>query len=340
MNSVNPFNPMQAMLDNSLINEEYSMPSEEYVDLLLRNKLESNQRKNITTFGHMTGGAVLGKDRFGILIDSETKYYSNNFGYRDSDWNSKAEILAIGCSNTYGIGITEEGRWTNILEKKINKKIQNLSIPGGSINELVSKSFEYFKQFGNPEIMLCLFPDPFRVKLPFKKNLINGDFLKYDMNRRDGHSTDLILNTIHFDHNSGNISKKNKYFKTPYSYEEVLPIELPIFFSMQSIHMLEQYCKSNNIKLIWSSWDCNFLDVLNNIKQNPFNNFFSNEDLLINEAHFYKNCHKNYKNKFEKYFDTGLDIEKGLEHVHPGVHKHVHIAEAFYEKINNDNKDK
>ena len=311
-------NPLQAMLDIHIPNEEYSMIGIRYIDLLLKNSLNSPNTPTSRT--EMGFGSNFKQ------VDIETEYYFNNFGYRDSDWNSKTEILAIGCSNTYGVGVPIEGRWTNILEKKINKKINNLSIAGGSINELVSKSFEYFKQFGNPETMLCLFPDPFRIQLPFKEKLIKGYWY--------GDNTDLFLQTVNFPYSQNNF-EKIKYFKMPYSYEEILPLELPLFFSMQSIHMLEQYCKSNNIKLIWSSWYSDFVNVLQNIQEDIFNSFFLNEQITFNVPKFVEeNCHKDYKDKFEKYFDHGADIENGLEYAHPGVHKHVHIAEAFYKEIN------
>ena len=320
-------NPLRAMVDNLEINKKQSIILEEYKNKLLKNNLDCDknmygdpfQQKNTTT---------LGRHRSNFIVDRETEYYLNNFGYRDSDWNSKAEVLAIGCSNTHGYGVSVDGRWTNILEKTIDKKIHNLSFPGGSINELVYKSFEYFKTFGNPDIVLCLFPDPFRIKLPVKKNLKITDF--------DSADVDSLMENVSFDHNPKENFQKTKYFKIPYSYEEVLPMELPLYFSMQSIHMLEQYCKSSNIKLIWSSWHYEFINVLNNMQENTFNNFFSNTNLFINAGLYSldQNCHKDYKDKFEKYFHCGLDNEDGLNNAHPGVHTHVHIAEAFNKEIN------
>lgn len=313
-------NPLSAMLNNNNNNEHYSMTSQQYKDVLLKNQLELHFHGPSTQFGfNLSHGQV----------DIETEYSTNNFGYRDTDWNSKAEILAVGCSNTFGVGVPVEGRWTNILEKKLNKKIQNLGIAGGSINELISKSFEYFKKFGNPETLLCLFPDPFRIPLPFKKNLIIGNYHKNDL----PDEIDLFIENVCFTY-SEEYFKKSKYFKIPYSYEQVLPLELPIFFSMQSIHMLEQYCKSNNIKLIWSSWYDDLPRVLDDTQEDIFSSFFSLLSCNINTRTIEQNCHKNYKNEFEKYFDKGADIEYGLDFSHPGVHWHVHIAEAFYKEIN------
>ena len=157
-------NPLLAMIDGHPRSKDYSMLSKRYRHLLLKNTLTRYIDIDTTRFGQERTN--------GILVDPKTEYSINSFGYRDIDWIGKAEILAVGCSNTWGYGVPVDGRWTNILGEKINKEIRNLSFPGGSINDLVAKSFEYFKIFGNPEIMLCLFPDPFRLRLPIKKNII------------------------------------------------------------------------------------------------------------------------------------------------------------------------
>lgn len=320
-------NPLYAMINGHEPHEDYIMPTEQYRTILLKNNLQHFTETNRTTLGL--------KRLKGIVVDAETEYHLNNFGYRDVDWNGDGEILAIGCSNTFGYGVSVDGRWTNILAKSINKEIRNLSFPGASINDLVAKSFQYFKIFGNPKIMLCLLPDPFRIRLPFKKNLIKGNFMN-----NDNFDLDLFIGDVYFNHEPEKISLKNKYFKIPYTYGDILPLELPIFFSMQSIHMLEQYCKSNDIKLIWSSWHYPTVEVLNKAGEKIFDNFFSNDGLVINHSYldgnekFNDNCHEEYRDKFKKYFDMGCDIEDGVNFAHPGVHKHIHIAEAFYEEIN------
>lgn len=50
---------------------------------------------------------------------------------------------------------------------------------------------------------------------------------------------------------------------------------------MQAIHLLEQYCRSNNIKLIWSSWHTDTVNALSNDKENIFSNIVFNKDLVI-----------------------------------------------------------
>jgi hypothetical protein len=329
-------NPLLAMIDGYETDEDYSMYSEQYRNLLLKNTLTRYKDINTTRFG---------QNRIdNILVDPKTEYSINNFGYRDIDWTKKTEILAIGCSNTWGYGVPVEGRWTNILEKKINKKIRNLSFPGASISELVAASFEHFKIFGNPEIMLCLFPDPFRLTLPIKKNIIKEFTLNKEDSKNNLSKPDLTFGDIQLDVHPGPISQRNKYIKRPYTYREILPLEVPLFFSMQAIHLLEQYCRSNNIKLIWSSWHLDTVNALSSDKENIFSDIVFNKDLVISyhlnnknkleNKEFDEDCHKEYENYFKHCFHIGGDIEDGLSHAHPGVHKHIHIAEGFYQEMN------
>ena len=278
------------------------------------------------------------------LYDNALRYWALKLAakvYQEENWIEKAEILAVGCSNTWGYGVPVDGRWTNILGERINKEIRNLSFPGGSINDLVAKSFEYFKIFGNPEIMLCLFPDPFRLRLPIKKNITK----EFTLNKEDSKNNppDLTFGDIQLDVHL-EISQRNKYIKRPYTYREILPSEVPLFFSMQAIHLLEQYCRSNNIKLIWSSWHPQTVMALNNDKENIFSNVVFNKDLVIDyhlnninkleNKEFDEDCHKEYENYFKECFHIGGDVEDGLENAHPGVHKQIHIAEGFYQEMN------
>jgi hypothetical protein len=308
-------NPLYTMLKDYQGTFGYNEHSEDYVEFLLNNSL-GFPLKNYKSLGFSRGGG---------MIDTQTEYSYNNFGYRDKYWKGNSEILALGCSNTFGSGVPVKGRWTNILGSMMNQEIRNLSEPGVSIQKIISQAFAYFKEFGNPKTIVCLFPDPFRLNLPINKNLIISN----------DHNHDTFLNTVHLiSHNGTDVSKRVRYSKKPHKYEDVLPMELPLFFSMQSIHMLEQYCKSNSIKLVWTSWMEDIHYVFNNLENIPFDNFVFNEDFIINSLVFDKDCHENERNIFTRYFDHGNDTEEGIEYSHPGAHKHIHIAEAFYKEIN------
>lgn len=290
---------------------QYSKTKEEYVDFLFKNKLETFQ-SNKSTRGFYRGN---------VLVDQETEYQNNSFGYRGGEWLGQADVLALGCSMTYGVGIPMDGSWPAILSKIINKNVRNLSQPGASINEIVAKAFKYFEIFGNPKTIVCLLPDPYRITISNNQNLITSQ------DKEDRLLTTVFLNGLH------DIEKREKYLKKPYCYEDVLPQEVPIFFSTQYIHMLEQYCKSNNINLVWSTWFNDFGKAIDSIEDTIFNNFFYSNEFSIDLKDVETECHKEYVKDFIKYFDSGLDIEDNYDYRHPGVHKHIHIAEVFYDKI-------
>jgi hypothetical protein len=309
-------NPLFAMIQDPHDKDErndYGLGKQYYIENFLKNDL-GYYDKNVTQFGQLR--------KTGIRVDLGTEYKTNNFGFRDKDWNGSAEILAVGCSNTYGIGVPVEGTWPTIFQDMVKKEVRNLSRPGISTNELVSQLFAYFKKFGNPNFIFCLFPDPFRIKLPTNKNLMNS--LMPQVNEAFAHVN------LDFTH-SQKISSRPQYSKKPYLYEDVIPVELPLFFSMQAIHILEQYCISNNIKLLWSTWHPDLHQVMLTVKDNPFNSFYPNEAFLVMNK-ITDDCHQEYKELLGKYFNHGLDTEEDLSQAHPGVHRNVHIAEAFYKK--------
>lgn len=146
-------------------------------------------------------------------------YRSDNF-LTNHDGN---HILFSGCSNTFGFGLNKEEMWSKIVYDKINKNIKcsgyfNLSTPGGGIQLIISNLFRYFKEFGHPNYIFLNLPEHER-------------FIGY-------------------------MAKSNSYTKINFSGKN-LDLESEQFFSIinyQYYFMLEQYCKTNNIKLYSSSW--------------------------------------------------------------------------------------
>jgi hypothetical protein len=312
-------NPLYAMVDGGSHGGRHHPDYQENTDYYVNNYLHmplGYLDKNSKRFGF--------KARAGIVVDANTEYVTNNFGFRCKDWDGAAEILAVGCSNTYGLGVPSDASWPKILEKMTNKNVHNLSHPGVSIQELVFQMFSYFKEFGNPKTIVCLFPDPFRMIVPTKKGLV-GVTKDIEKNK--------FIESIHLErYTNEKISDRPQYLKIPYDYYDILPMEFALFFSMRAIHMLEQYCAASEIKLIWSSWNFPILDIFDQIENLPFTNFINSKEFIVDTG-IEKQCHTSYENIDNKYFGSGQDIESGPEHAHCGVHKHIHIAEEFYKEL-------
>jgi len=174
------------------------------------------------------------------LVSPYVEYYSpdlytydlNTHGYRSIEFSGDVEILTVGCSFTFGTGLPFEYTWSQQLQKKIpNKKIATLSWPGHGIQDLVSLLFKYFKTIGNPKMIICNFPDFYRFL-----------FLQKEYNLISRHYIGILENP----------SLDKKVIK---NIKESCPHPFwGLYINYEYILMLEQYCDSNNIKLIWSNW--------------------------------------------------------------------------------------
>ena len=56
-----------------------------------------------------------------------------------------------------------------------------------------------------------------------------------------------------------------KYSKYPHDLSKILNSDFGLFYSQNYMFMLNQYCVSNNIKLIWTFLEIDYLNSLNNL---------------------------------------------------------------------------
>jgi hypothetical protein len=315
-----------------------------------------------------------------VIVNKYTEYYSpdlytyeyNNYGYRSIDFSSDIDILTVGCSFTFGSGLPFEYTWSQQLQKKIpDKKIATLSWPGLSTQRLISYLFRYFKNVGNPKMIICNFPN-------FHRFL----FLEKESEKVVGYYRGI--------HEYKTMNKKEK--------KELLssapPEKWGHFINYEYIYMLEQYCESNNIKLIWSFWDLDLFNHQNDHElfqkigfnssleflKTKFKNFYVDKDNvyfdnMIRNLSFDKkgnlsyselcphelmNCHKTLQCDTEDFFEAAYDryivpAEDQLQikkHVkmsrlekdknlttsygylaHFGSHRNIHWAEFYYDII-------
>ena len=128
----------------------------------------------------------------------------------------------------------------------------------------------------------------------------------------------------------------------PAKVDEVFSNEYRVWINLMFISMLEIYCKSNNIKLLWTNW----IDVYNNknkLMNTEFNNYFIldedwDQTILPEEKNTlkYNKCHQDIKKN--SFFDRGADwqYKSGTNILgHWGEHTHIHVAENFIKEIKN-----
>lgn len=306
---------------------------------------------------------------YDLWSDNRRKYRGNNCGYRSDDFIGAADLVITGCSVTYGSGLDEDQRWGNMIASKLGiESVASLAEAGHAINALVENLFRYFKEFGNPKTVLCLFPSFGRINIAVD-NLVNK--LPDDFSDNYGGSNHGVVTTIDTGY-YGQLHDSSKYDKKPYDISKVFSYQQAKMINASSIRHLEDYCNSNNIKLLWSTWHPDSASTIENqVQQNEltkFNNYisvtkdrgysylkasekgvryvFTKDDLKMfsNCQGLHStiecdcdliNCHEEekltYKDVLE--FDHATDDADGLGHIHPGIHSHIHFLEAFLEHL-------
>lgn len=290
----------------------------------------------------------------------ESRKGVNSLGFAGKEFIEAADIVTLGCSYTYGEGVRQGSSWPDLVHKKTNLSLHNLSASGKGVTFEINCFFEYVKKFGNPKIVLCLFPDFLRMEIasrshkmiPQKKYKIGSNLLRLD---QDEEVTSYGICPQH------TYETRPKYLKTPLVAEEVMPLETAQMLSIQYIKMLEAYCNTNNIKLIWTTWLSTQNVWLNNNKNNGyFKNYFDfdeskwhqraedlGKDILCDKFHIKGTkctteflCHNEYRKEHGPGFDISLDVKISRTltlNGHSGAHKHIHWAEFFLKEIDDYN---
>ena len=268
----------------------------------------------------------------------EYDYCWNSDGLRSIEFSTKPEIITLGCSITLGQGMPEGLRWTNILSDLVKMPVGNISYSGAAANKLVSSFLGMIHQYKyKPKIVIAHF----------------ANFERFYFISQDGNA----MHEWYINHKQ----KKTKAI-APWDYEEILPYEWVYYQNLDHIKMLEAFCESNNIKLFWSTWSNSLTDEQEQFLKDNFRNYVSDvtkkefpPDFEFNvnpknvsglkpnyEMINWQGCHREYKDKYSEIFDYAYDYHKfpydhgrlkgpGAHWPHPGLHKHLHIAE-FWEK--------
>lgn len=281
-----------------------------------------------------------GKLHLGIVDDNNT-YKINSLGLRGKVYENP-EIIASGCSITFGIGVPELGRWTNLLENKINKDILNLGNTGASVQTICTNLIQYCMNNKMPKEIFCLMPDFFRrvvvVDKEFYKSRVKRD--GFEVNDELGYVFCGPKISIVKDYMSMHVEDK-KYIE-----DSVSPHQL-VLDSINYIYILESFCLTNNIKLNWTTWDvpsATILQELNKNKDFKLKNFvplWEPDNVMGFRSYLNLKCDSNHESEFR----SNRSWPKGSDHVivngkkknewfHPGIHLQYHMADFFHNLYN------
>jgi hypothetical protein len=233
----------------------------------------------------------------GVIDKKDINYKLNKYNYRSDEFfikHEKQHVLFMGCSETQGIGGNLEECWSYMLYEKLKYEFNlsgyfNIGIAGSSIIQQIMNYYKYELLFGKPKTIFLLVPDVFRGYMINS----NNNYVK--------HSTAMF---------SEKMISEEIYFQ---------------FFinSILAIRQFELYCKSNNIKLLWSSWYQPESLMFNEFK---FNNFFPMYSENISPEQMYEKYPE-----YRKYNDMSKDLHK--RDMHNGVLFHRYWANMFLKRL-------
>ena len=353
------FNMLENPLDDEIQNKShrYYNLSKEEINILLLNPLFNPHRDEDTLRTTYTG--------WGQVVATNSK------GFRSNEFKNNEEIVIAGCSHTFGYGVPEETIWGVKVAKHFNFSYANLGIPGASVSTIVNNLFAYFKEYGHPKTIICMFPNFQRILLPVDINVLKAEntllhFANHNKKMSQVNLNKRILGESYLDFNK----TPPKYSKLPHLINDIMPEVIPYWLATQSIHFLEQYCETAGIKLYWSIWDWITVNTFKIIKEENPKYFKSMIDVKMD--HWIASVQKNVKDakpisyeeiRKDRYHfssiekddvciqDKDLDCSKVVEchkeleaqdpsifniasdFAHWGTHRHAHIAEIFIEEL-------
>jgi hypothetical protein len=218
-------------------------------------EVEKNELKNVFLWA-----------RENPTLDPNFKYRFNEFGFRSAPVNYDAEVGYFGCSVGFGVGVPEEYRWSNLLDKARGWTSNSWAVCGFTgetilgLFTLVSKKTAMKKAFFH-------FPEYYRTIIPFHYK--DNDIVKYEgMYPNYRPNFELFNSEVKNTHAA--------YFTLPETYF----IEK---FKLQ-LDMIERLAELQNIEVYFSTWSENVHHILEH-RKNSISSWMVRDSLGRNRSH-------------------------------------------------------
>lgn len=181
-------------------------------------------------------------------------YKTDKFGFRNNTNHiEKGNVVAIGCSDTFGIGNYYEDLWTTKLARILNKEVYNLGIPGGSMDTCFRSLLSFYEIY-KPRTVYLLKPSCYRTEL----------WVNYK-----GTSIHTLLGP-NFDLSTHKESK----FLSDYQ-DKVLLCDENVYLNYEKNSLaIQAFCNQKGIKLIEMG-----NPIFNYTHFNPLGSIFNNRDI-------------------------------------------------------------
>jgi len=198
--------------------------------------------------------------------DDSVRYSFNSLGYRSDEFtrfHDEEHVLFAGCSETQGMGGALESCWSYMTYKKLSdtKKISgffNLSSAGWGHDVIIANIIQYVNTYGKPSKIYMLLPN---LSRGFCWDGLNNEEETYHYSQKTPYFS--LDNTILSD---GKVVDRQNLGEQRISIVNFINL----------LKLFEEYCLSNKIELIWSTWCAP--DGQNYKNLNVFKNFIQMEE--------------------------------------------------------------
>jgi hypothetical protein len=147
------------------------------------------------------------------------EYKINSSGFRTGEFHEDTEIVAIGCSHTFGVGVPEHLIWPSVVKELTGvQDVVNLAKNGSSIAHQIRWLLNYIRIYGAPKMVLANFPDLGRYEYVSENGTLQFGCVGKG-----------------FEDNSFTINQASQQ-------------------SIDAINTLEVICSTNRIVLRWQMW--------------------------------------------------------------------------------------
>ena len=265
--------------------------------------------------------------------DIRGEYQVNSYGYRSPEFDGAAELVTLGCSQTFGTGVQNGTNWPYLLSEKLGLKLANLAVVGSSIQMQLDVLLSYMNTYGKPKVVVLLAPGLERLRVPVRTDTVIAS------NRKQSDSKDLYdVSHTNLGIRESNIEVIPSYAKKPYDLFDILPYEFAVSESIRALSHINMICKINGIKFVFASWhpiaNPYLTTVASNIDPDKWKELDMSNYVEVQSDEYFMDNYTDAKCHDDPLNDGGLGWNVGTDPSrHMGRHHHLHIAETFYDKL-------
>lgn len=260
-------------------------------------------------------------DNYGDILHNYIEEV-NSLGYRSPEFE-QVDLITMGCSQTFGLGVCFDNIWPEKLAKKLgNVSHANLAFPGWSTIRMIDSFYKYIERYGKPKAAAIHLPDFHRVLLPLGKATVDSG--PQNSNQPSINLADATFYIPEI-YNKDDVVDLPRLAKQPYKIGEVLIPEISYHQNFMALNNFLLFCEYADIAVTVSSWSPEILDLisaLNYISDDVYFDFSKNADIIDCKRH-----EDLRSSLIHEEFDNGTDVDKKTGYSHIGAHEHMHVAE-------------